>query len=222
MRKEILGIKSMKLKFLEKILPPDNNVFYECFIDSAKNCKHMAILFNEAINSGITDEMLMKARMVKRQGSTLERDTITKLNSSFITPIEREDIQMLAVMLNKINKKIAHAFMNLNVYRVKEPTEEMREQAKTILTATNELIRNVSLLKKIHKTKEITASRDAMKSIETMGDEIMYRAIDKLFSGQFEAIEIIKLRDIYKDLESALDKCYTVADEILNIALKNN
>lgn len=212
----------MGLGILEKLLPPKNDVFFECFIDSAKNCKHMAIIFNEAMNTGTTDENMMKARMLKRKGANLERETISHLNTSFITPIEREDIQMLAIMLNKIVKKIAHAYMNLNVYRVENYTEDMKQQAKTILNATDELIRNVSLLKKIHKTKDITASRDAMKSIETVGDDIMSRAMAKLFSGEFEAIDIIKLREIHKDLESALDKCYTVSDEILNIALKNS
>lgn len=214
--------KIMKLRILEKLLPPKNDIFFECFIDSAKNCKHMAIIFNEAMKSGITEENLMKARMLKRKGANLERETIVKLNNSFITPIEREDIQMLAVMLNKIVKKIAHAYMNLDIYRVENYTEDIKQQAKTVLNATDELIRNVSLLKKIHKTKEITASRDAMKSIETVGDDIMSRAMERLFSGEFNAVEIIKLREIHKGLESALDKCYTVSDEILNIALKNN
>lgn len=212
----------MKFNLFEKLLPPKNTVFYDCFEDAAKNCNDMAKLFDEALSHGITDERMIKARTLKHRGSGLERETINKLNSTFVTPIDREDIQALAAMLNKITKKIVQAFMNINVYRMTNYTEEMLQQSKTILKATNELMRSVSLLKTISKTKEITASHESMKEIETLGDDILYRAMDKLFSGEFEAIEVIKLRDIYKVLESAMDKCFSVSDAILNIALKNN
>ena len=212
----------MNFNLFSKLLPPENKVFYDCFEDSAKTCHDIARLFDEALTQGITDELLVKVKTLKHRGSGLERETIGKLNNTFVTPIDREDIQALATMLNKITRKISQAFMNLNVYRVTCFTEEMLEQAKTIVKATQELKKSVGLLKTISKTKEITESREAMKEIETFGDNILYRAMDKLFSGEFEAIEVIKLRDIYRDLESALDKCFSVSDEILNIALKNN
>lgn len=210
------------MNLFEKLLPPKNNMFFDCFEDAAKNCNDMAKLFNDALLNGITEERVFKAKTVKHRGSDLERETINKLNSTFITPIDREDIQSLATMLNKITKKIVQAFMNLNVYRMTNYTEEMLQQSRTILKATEELIRSVSLLKTISKTKEITESHQSMKEIESVGDDILYRAMDKLFSGEFEAIEVIKLRDVYKVLESAMDKCFSVSDAILNIALKNN
>lgn len=217
-----IGADSVKFNLFEKLLPPENKVFYDLFEDSAKNCNDIAILFNEALLHGITEERIVKARNLKHRGSGLERETTKRLNNTFITPIDREDIQVLASMLNKITKKIVQAFMNLNIYRMTSFTEEMLQQSKTIQKATEELIRSVSLLKTISKTKEITTSRQAMKEIESLGDDILYRAMDKLFSGEFEAIEVIKLRDIYKVLESAMDKCYGVSDVILNISLKNN
>ncbi len=212
----------MKFNIFEKILPPENRVFYECFENAAKNCNDIAKLFNEAIMHGPSDELVVKARNLKHKGSGYERETIGRLNSTFVTPIDREDIQELAAMLNRITKKISQAMMNLNIYRMTSYTEEMQQQAKTILKATEELITSVGLLKTISKLKEITASYESMKEIETLGDDILHRAMDKLFSGEFEALEVIKLRDIYKVLESAMDKCYDVSDAILNIALKNN
>lgn len=212
----------MNFNIFEKLLPPKNSVFYDCFEDSAKNCNEIAKLFNETLLHGMTEERLIRARTLKHRGSSLERETISKLNSTFVTPIDREDIQALATMLNKITKKIVQAFMNLNVYRMTSYTEELLQQSRTILSATEELIRSVNLLKTISKTKEITESRESMKEIESLGDDILYRGMDRLFSGEFEAIEVIKLRDIYKVLEGAMDKCYGVSDAILNIALKNN
>lgn len=212
----------MNINILEKILPPKNNVFYDCFENAAKNCNDMAKLFNEALTNGISEEIIVRARTLKHRGSGFERETINKLNSTFVTPIDREDIQSLAVMLNKISKKLVQALMNLNVYRLKKVTDEMLQQSRTILKATEELMRSVSLLKTISKINEITTSLESMKEIESLGDDILYRAMDRLFSGEFEAIEVIKLRDIYKVLEAAMDNCFSVSDAILNIALKNN
>jgi len=217
-----IGEYTVNFNLFEKLLPPKSNVFFDCFEDAAKNCNDMAKLFDEALVNGITGDLVVRARTLKHRGSGLERETVSKLNSTFVTPIDREDIQALATMLNKITKKIVQAFMNLNVYRMTSFTEEMVQQSKTILKATDELMRSVNLLKTISKTKEITASHESMKEIESLGDDILYRAMDKLFSGEFEAIEVIKLRDIYKVLESAMDKCFSVSDAILNIALKNN
>ena len=214
-------MKFMKLGILEKLLPPDNKVFFDCFIDAALNCKQMAILFNEAVNDGVDEELLMKAKMLKHKGSDLERETLAKLNSTFVTPIDREDIQALAGLLNKINKKISQAFMNFNAYKIDKATDELIQQSRVILKATTELTRTVSLLKKLHKTKEITDSRNTMKEIESIGDDVLYRATSELFSGKYDAITVIKLRDIYKDLERALDRCYFVSDTVLSIALKN-
>lgn len=212
----------MKFNLFEKLLPPENKVFYDLFEDSAKNCNEIAILFNHSLINGVTEEMLIRTKTLKHRGSSLERETIRKLNSTFITPIDREDIQALSTMLNRITKKIGQALLNINVYGLTNFTEEMLQQSKTIINATEELMKIVGLLKTISKTKEITESREAMKEIETFGDNILYRAMHNLFSGEFEAIEVIKLRDIYKELESALDKCFGVSDAILTIALKNN
>lgn len=217
-----LGVEKVIFKIFEKLLPPKNTVFYDCFDDAAKNCHDIAVLFNETITGGVNDERIIKARTLKRRGSNLEKETLYLLNSTFVTPIDREDIQILAGMLNKITKKIGQALLNLNVYRLTNNTEELMQQANAISKATDELTRSVGLLKSLSKIKEITASCETMKEIETLGDDIHYRALDKLFSGEFEALDVIKLRDIYKVLEAAMDKCYTVSDVILSIALKNS
>ena len=205
------------------IVSRKDEVFYDLFVEMSEFACLAATKLNDLINNYVDiDEKIADIKTVEHECDQVFHRIMKQLNKSFVTPIDREDIQALATMLNKITKKIAQAFMNLNVYRITNYTEEMLQQSKTIINATEELMRSVSLLKTISKTKEITESREAMKEIETFGDSILYRAIDKLFSGEFEAIEVIKLRDIYKGLESALDKCFGVSDAILTIALKNN
>lgn len=210
------------LGILEKLLPPKNKVFYDCFDNAALNCNKTAKLFEKVLENGISEDFIIEARALKHQSNNYEREIILKLNSTFVTPIDREDIQVLASMLNKITKKTIQALMNLNIFRLETYSNEMIQQSKALVMATNELICSVSLLRTISKTKEITESHAKMKEIEVYGDEILYRAMDALFNGEFKSLDVLKMKDIYKDIESALDKCFSVSDEILNIALKNN
>jgi len=209
-------------KIIEKLLPPDNRVFFDCFIEAANICKKSAILYNQALANGINEELLLQMKVQKHKGKDKEREVIATLNSTFITPIDREDIQSLTISIRKINKKICKAFMNYSLYKIQTPTEEMIQQGKVIIKATTELVHCVSLLKKLHKMQAISDSRNTIKEIETLGDDVLYRATEELFSGKFDAITVIKYKDIYKDLEDALDKCTSVADIVLNIAAKNN
>ncbi len=70
--------------------------------------------------------------------------------------------------------------------------------------------------------KEISDSNNKMMEIENHGDEILFQAMDEIFSGKHEALEVIKLRDIFKTIEGALDNCYSVSDTILNISIKHD
>ena len=212
----------MKFDFIKKLLPPDNKVFFDCFIEAANICKKSAILYNEALTHGINEELLLQMKVQKHKGKDKEREVIATLNNTFITPIDREDIQSLTIAIRKINKKICKAFMNYSLYKIQKPTDEMLHQAKVVIKATTELVHCVSLLKKLHKMQAISDSRNTIKEIETLGDDVLYRATEDLFSGKFDAITVIKYKDIYKDLEDALDKCTSVADIVLNIAAKNN
>lgn len=212
-----------RLWFLDKILPPENKIFFDNFEAAAKVCHEMAIFMDEIIEKHeVTEEIIIKAKTFKHKSGSIEREMINLLNNTFITPIDREDIQILSCKLNKITKRMVQVCLNLRVYRLTNHTEQILHQSKTILKATEELVYVVSLIKTISKTQEITESRGRMKEIETFGDEILYRAMDELFSGKYEALDVIKLKNVYKDLENVLDNCFGVSDEIFNIALKNN
>ena len=144
------------------------------------------------------------------------------LLKDFLPPIDREDIQSIATLLNKITKRIVKASLNLKVYRLENYTENMKKQAATLLKATEELQVIIHNFKKSTSIKEMTETNLKMKEIESHGDEIHYQAIDELFSGKYEALTVIKLRDIHKDIENALDSCFSVSDAVVNVVLKQS
>ena len=203
-------------------MPPEDKMFFTLFQDSADICLETAKLYDEIMKNHLTDEQKEIARKYKKKGSLSFKLTLKQLNKSFITPIEREDIQYIALQLHKINKKIIKACLNLEVYRLTKYTEEMKEQALTLVQATEQLNRIIKKFKKVSDVEEITKENIAMKEIESHGDEIHRKAMYELFSGKYDALEVIKLRDIYKEIENALDACFYVSDTILNVVLKQN
>ena len=211
-----------KFNLMSYIMPPEDKMFFTLFQDSADICLETAKLYDEIMKNHLTDEQKEIARKYKKKGSISFKLTLKQLNKSFITPIEREDIQYIAVQLHKINKKIIKACLNLEVYRLTKYTEEMKEQALTLVQATEELNRIIKKFKKVSDVEEITKENIAMKEIESHGDEIHRKAMYELFSGKYDALEVIKLRDIYKEIENALDACFYVSDTILNVVLKQN
>jgi len=210
----------VKLKILDKLLPPEEKIFYILFEEGADVCREAAKLFEEIMFHGINEDRLIQAKRLKHKSNDVAKETLIRLNKTFITPIDREDIQVVAALLNRVTKKIVKASFNLRVYRLGVATENMKQQAATLLKATEELNFTVSHLRKHTEFCQVSESNQRMKEIESHGDEILYKAMDDLFSGKYDALSVLKIRDIYKDIENALDTCYSISDEVLNIVLK--
>ena len=211
-----------KFNLMSYIMPPEDKMFFTYFQDSAEICQKTARLYDKIMHDKLTDEYKEKALKYKKKGKLSYKAVLKQLNKSFITPIEREDIQTIAVQLNKITKKIVKACLNLEVYRLNDYTDEMKEQALTLVQATDKLAEIVKLFKKVSDVEKITKLNIEMKEIEAHGDEIHRRAMGNLFSGKYEALGVIKLRDMYKEIENAFDACFYVTDTILNVVLKQS
>ncbi len=211
-----------KFNLLAYLLPPEEKIFYTLFENGTKTCRDAAVLFNEVVTSPLKEEHIIEAKSLKHRSNNLFRDTLKELNRTFVTPIEREDIQNIAALLNKIAKKILKVCFNFRVYRLIACNDFMVKQSETLLRATDELVYIIKKFKKVSSVQKMLASNLRMKEVETHGDEILYMAMDELFSGTHEAIEVIKLKDIYKDIEDALDSCFEVSDQIVNIVLKQS
>jgi uncharacterized protein len=212
----------MPIRLLKKILPPQQKIFYTLFEDSAEVCYKVAELFNEIIYEGVSDERLQKAKELKHQSRDITKETLQLLNATFVTPIDREDIQEVACLLNKIAKKIAKASFNLEVYNLESSTDLMKQQAETLIQATAELKDTIALIRKISSTKLMSESNGKMKEIESRGDEILHLAMKEIFSGKYDALTVIKLKELYKNIESAMDVCSDISDLAVNIALKHS
>lgn len=208
---------------IKKLLPPEDKKFLEVFfVEAADVANQAAMLFHDMIFLEMTEERFVEARKLKRRSANITRHTISELNKTFVTPIDREDIMHIALLLHKITKRTIRGCSNLHVYRLKEFPEIMKKQSETLVRATEEVKNCVLCLQKISDTKQMTNLHRQMAEIETQGDDIFSTAMDELFAGKYEALDVIKLRDIYRNIESAMDNCFNVSDSILNVTIKQN
>ena len=210
----------MNFNFFSYFFKNANDVFYEFFEENSMTCKQTAELFIKVLQEGVNDDAMVTARQYKHKSNKLVKKTLKVLNQTKSITIEREDVQYISTMLNRITKKIIKAIMNFRVYRIEKSTEQMILQAQNLMTAANELDFIIHSFREKTSVSQVTDRNLKMKEIETRGDEIHYQALDELFSGQYDALTVIKFRDIYKDIETALDTCYHVSDAVTNIMLK--
>lgn len=214
----------MRLGFLAKILPPAEDRFYDYFEEGAEVCLLSAYLFYQIVHSDPDqrEQCLVHTGTYKRRASDAQENCLNLVNNSFITPIDREDIQLIASRLYQTTKVILKACVNLRIYKIDAYNEIIKEQADLLSTSAEELRKLVSTLRIGAPVKEVARSSARIKDIESTGDEILYAAMEELFSGKYDAVHVLKLRDIYKGIENALDICSAISDLIVNISLKHS
>jgi uncharacterized protein len=211
-------------KLIRLVLPPDDRKFLDVyFVDQAATTYEAAILFHEIVAKAahMNETYYVLAKTIKHKSADLTKQTVVALNQTFITPIEREDILQIALLLNKITKRILRSAMNFRSFHITHFPEFMRHQAEVLIAATDEVKTSIGALRTLRKPDPINESHTRMIEIERRGDEIFAKAIEDLFSGKFDALDVIKFRGIYRDIESAMDYCFSVSDTVLNVAVKN-
>jgi uncharacterized protein len=214
----------MNIGFLSKLLPPPENKFYAFFEEAAEVCELSSQLFYQIVHSDLTEreEYLIHAKTYKRRAVDALEGSLALLNATFITPIDREDIQLISSLLYKSTKVILKACVNLRIYKIDSYNDIVKKQAEILIKAAEELRVINSMLKKGAPLKDVTACDSRIKDIENRGDEILFNATEELFSGKYDALYVLKLRDIYKGIENALDICSVISDQIVNIVLKHS
>ena len=213
----------MKFGFLAKLLPPPGNKFYHSFEEAVEACVLSAQLFYQIVNSDVAllPEYLVQAKKYKKRGKETLRHTLALLNSTFITPIDREDIQHLASYLYRCTKVVVKACVNLQTYKLDSYSDVLKKQAEYLMAATDELKNLIFMMNGHPLSSDITARDLAIKDIESTGDELLSTAMGDLFSGKYDALYIIKMRSIYKGIENGLDACSDISDLIVGIEMKH-
>lgn len=166
------------------------------------------------------DNWAKEVHELEEDGDMLTHDIIKKLNKTFVTPFDREDIHALASKLDDILDFIWGTAERLAVFKMKEAREEAVIMSKEILT-TVELVHKAIKTLKVKDYARMQEYCVEINKLENKMDRIFRDALGHLFDEMKDPILVIKWKEIYEHLENASDKCEDVADILESIAIKN-
>ena len=200
-------------------LVPKEHDYFRLFSELAANLDAAAQLLVRFMNED--DRSSIAAAILEHEhvGDKIVHDIVRRLNKSFITPIDREDIYDLVATADEVLDSIEEVAGLVIIYRVGEITRYARRQADVIAKATP-ILREC--MDNLEKPKGLDERIIAVNSLENDGDRIEREAIASLFEGDTKCTDIIKWKDIYETLEAAIDECEHVANVIESIVLKHN
>jgi len=165
------------------------------------------------------DECHKKIHTIETEADQLVRDIFSELNRTFITPLDREDMQRVASKIDDTIDHIDGIAARLQSYKITTAPPYALDMANELVKATKEVELMTAKLRNIKNPSSMIEHCRNTSAIEHKVDDLYSAAITKLFESN-DAIEIIKLKDIYEKMESASDRCVDVADVVEDIVLK--
>ena len=201
---------------------PKNEDFFIHFQKSAQNLVDATLYLETILNNGAINEAALKRlEELEHAGDRITHDTMERLNSTFITPFDREDIHQLVSSLDDVMDFLYAASEAMALYKVHPIPEAIRDLARVLVQLASEIQRALARLSDMKRPEMILAICIEINRLENEADNIHRRALANLFENEKDAITIIKIKEILEDLETATDKCEDVANVIEGIVLKN-
>ncbi|MEX2147371.1 MAG: DUF47 domain-containing protein [Candidatus Rokuibacteriota bacterium] len=193
--------------------------FYDYFEQQSENILKAAALLDDLVRN--FSDARAKTHLIKEvehAGDLITHEIVRKLNTTFITPLDREDIHALATRLDDVLDYIEAAAERLVVYRIKEPTSACRAMAEVIVKTAEAMDRAIRCLRNMDPGFHEHAVE--VNRLENTADNLLRDSLAALFEEQGDPIEVIKWKEIYETMEIVTDRCEDVANVIEGIILK--
>ena len=201
-----------------RILPRDEK-FYDLFTELATRLTASATVLRELFQDpSRLDAKVTAIKELEHQADNLTHDIIDRIDRTFVTPFDREDIHQLASELDEVIDFIDGTARRAQIFRIQKirpPAIVLAEVLSRAASAVEEGVRDMK------NAKHVYAVSEKLKVLEEEGDAVYHDAMGKLFAEAGDAIEVIKWKDLYDKLEDALDQCEDVGNVLQSIALKN-
>lgn len=165
--------------------------------------------------------IIQRIRDEEHAADELTHQTLDRLDRTFITPFDREDIHQLVGGLDNIIDAIDALAKRFPMYRVARMDASFARQAQVLVDAATALSKAVHRLRTTRKLSELQPDLIEIHRLENVGDDNHYAAVSRLFDGSFDALEVIRWMELYSRIEKAIDKCDDVGCTLERITLKN-
>jgi uncharacterized protein len=199
---------------------PRDEKYFERFNELAVRVREAARILQKFFRgeSGVAT-VAGEVKRLEHECDEISHEILRGIDQTFITPIDREDIHRLAVRLDDVIDLIDGTVRRLEIYRVDAPTPISKALSELIVKTTSELVEAVSLLR---KQKGVMEHCIQIKRLENEGDIVYHDAVASLFSNGLPAIEVIKWKDVYDNMERCIDSCVAVAHVLESVVLKHS
>jgi uncharacterized protein len=204
---------------LSQIFAPKEREFFDLFEEAGSNC---------VLAAGLLEQMLLKwpdhgetlrdVIVCEQEGDRITHDIMQRLNHTFVTPFDREDIIALASSLDDIVDFIEEVADFLGLYQIEAPTEQAQRMAGVLHEATRQINGAIPRLRNLADIHHFTVE---VNRLENDGDRILREALAALFNHGIDPMMVIRWKDIYERLEDAIDATETAVNTMESIIIKN-
>jgi predicted phosphate transport protein (TIGR00153 family) len=200
-------------------LVPKDRVFFDLFAEGGHNTLRTAKLLRDMLerwpDEGGLSRDILKA---EQEGDRITHDIIRRLNTTFVTPIDREDIYALATQMDDIVDYIEEAADFMGLYQIEAPMDQALALADVLVKCCEQLY---GLLQHLRGFKDLDTYWIEIHRLENDGDRIYRDAVAALFAGRVDPMVVIRWRDVFLRLERAIDATETSASIVEGIVIKN-
>ena len=200
-------------------LIPRETKFFQMFAEMSANLTEGARLLHDILRDPSNlIQRVDELQAIEHRGDDMTHAIYTRLNQTFITPFDREDIHTLASSLDDVLDYVNSAGTRLSMYKITDPPARAADLAALIVQQTEELAKAV---RQLGKDKQVISHCVEINRLENEADRIGRKAIADLFDEERDPIRLIKIKELYETLESATDRAEDVANVLETVALKN-
>jgi hypothetical protein len=205
---------------LSSVIAPREREFFDLFEEAGGNIQRAAGLLEEMLRDyPDRGELAREILICEQEGDRITHDIIQRLNQTFVTPIDREDILALASALDDVVDFTEEVADYLGLYKIEAPMDQAQDLAKVLNQASRQIN---EALPRLRGFKDISHYTVEINRLENDGDRIVREAVASLFDNGIDPMVVIRWKDIFEKLEDAIDATEHVANIIEGIALKNS
>jgi uncharacterized protein len=204
---------------LTQMFAPADREFFDLFEEAGTNTVRAADLLDQLLRNWPDNKELGRDLLIcEQEGDRITHDLIRKLNNTFVTPIEREDILVLASGLDDIVDFTEEVADYLALYKIEAPMEQAQRLSHVLLQSTRQIAEAIPRLRGFRDINHYVVE---INRLENDGDRITREAVASLFDGGIDPMVVIRWKDIFERLEAAIDACERVAHILESVVIKN-
>jgi uncharacterized protein len=201
-----------------RLLPTDEK-FFDLFQQSAANAALCARGLAELLDDPENHALFEKVLGFEKEGDSITSQILERLDTSFVTPFDREDIHNLAEELDDCVDDMQAVARRLELTKVRALPPELREQAAVLIEMADEA---AELMARLESMQGLAPHLEAIDRLESRGDDLHHEALGRLYSGDIEALDVLRWKDLIELMERAMNAIEDISDVVESIVLKHS